>query len=373
MKKITFLMLHLSYGGIEKSVSDLANRLSKDYEIEIISTYKINSKPAFPINDNIKIKYLINGRPNRQEFKKSLRNFKLLKIFIEGVKALHLLYKKKFLMIKEIKKSNSNIIISSRTIHNKWLGKYAKKGIIKIAWEHNHYDRGKRYQKSLLKSIKKTDYFVLPLKEMYDFYKNKTNVKCVYIKHFINVDNVFYKKQISKNLISIGRLSKEKGYDLLIGVFHQLYQKNKGYKLDLIGDGPLREELETKISGLGLDKVIKMHGFKSQKEINAIIKKSSLYLMTSHTESFGLVLVESFSNSTPCIAFDSAGGAREIIKDGVNGFLIKKQNIDEMVSKIETIINNNNLYLTLNKGAFNSYKEYTWITVKNLWQKLFDD
>ena len=100
MKKVSILALHLSYGGAEKAITDLANVLSDDYNVEIISTYKILNKPAYDLNKNVKVKYLIKDlKPNREEFKKSLRKFHIIKLFKEGFKSIKILYLKKHLMI----------------------------------------------------------------------------------------------------------------------------------------------------------------------------------------------------------------------------------------------------------------------------------
>ena len=65
MKKITILALHLGYGGIERCISNLVNSLCNDYEIEIISTYKLFDTPVFKIDDKVTIKYLITDmKPN---------------------------------------------------------------------------------------------------------------------------------------------------------------------------------------------------------------------------------------------------------------------------------------------------------------------
>ena len=70
MKKITILALHLNYGGIERFISTLANSISDDYDVEIVSTYKLQDKPFFKLKSNIKVKYLITGlKPNKDLIK----------------------------------------------------------------------------------------------------------------------------------------------------------------------------------------------------------------------------------------------------------------------------------------------------------------
>ena len=89
MKKITILALHLGYGGIENCISNLANSLVDDYEVNIVSTYKLYEKPVFKLNDKIKIKYLMTDlKPNKQELKQSLKKLKLITFFKELKKVL---------------------------------------------------------------------------------------------------------------------------------------------------------------------------------------------------------------------------------------------------------------------------------------------
>ena len=120
---------------------------------------------------------------------------------------------KKTYMINYIKNCDSDIIISTRDIHNSWLGTYGSKNCLKIGWEHNHHNNNNKYINKVVKSVKNLDYFVLVSKELNDFYQSKlinTKCKCVYIPNAI--DNIPSEPSSldEKNLISIGRLSKRK-------------------------------------------------------------------------------------------------------------------------------------------------------------------
>ena len=93
-KKIIILMLHLQHGGIEKQTITFANELSKKYDVEIVSTYSMHKEPAYEAASNIRIKYLIDDAPNRDEFKSAVRNRKVKDIIKEGIKAVKILYLK---------------------------------------------------------------------------------------------------------------------------------------------------------------------------------------------------------------------------------------------------------------------------------------
>ena len=90
--EITILALHLGYGGVEKYISSLCKMLEKHYKINIISTYKLSDKPAFNFSDNINISYLINDKPNKEEFKLAIKNKSIKDIFKEGLKSIKILY-----------------------------------------------------------------------------------------------------------------------------------------------------------------------------------------------------------------------------------------------------------------------------------------
>jgi len=162
MKKISILSLHLGYGGIEKSVVNLANILSEEYEVEIISTYKLYNDCPFKINDNVKVKYLITKyKPNREEWKNALKKFRLFKLIKETYISLVVLFLRRSKTINAIKESNSDVIISTRILFNNWLGKYKQGKTYKIGWEHNHHHGDVKYINSLVKSCRNLDSLVL--------------------------------------------------------------------------------------------------------------------------------------------------------------------------------------------------------------------
>ena len=89
--------------------------------------------------------------------------------------------------------------------------------------------------------------------------------------------------------------------------------------------------------------------------------------MTSYTESFGLVLVEAMAYGIPCLAYTSAEGANDLITNDYNGYLIENRDKDEMIEKIEYIMNNDNKRKELGKNARSYSLNYTGDIVKKQW------
>ena len=95
MRKVTILALHLGFGGIEKYISSLCKMLENDFEIEIISTYKLYEKPVFDFPDKTKITYLIQDRPYKEELKHAIKNKNIAATFKFLFKNLKILFLKK--------------------------------------------------------------------------------------------------------------------------------------------------------------------------------------------------------------------------------------------------------------------------------------
>lgn len=366
MKRVTILALHLGYGGIERAITDLANSLIDDYEVLIVSTYKVYDKPVNRLDRKVKVKYLMDCGPNKNEFKNAIKHFKLVRAFKEGMKSLKILKLKKSLMIDYIKNCDSDVIISARDIHNEWLGKYGRDNVLKIGWEHNHHHGNMKYANRIVNSVSNLDYLVLVSKDLTNFYKERVKCKCVYIPNLVyKADSVSDLK--SNNLVSIGRLSKEKGFSDLIDVFALVHMKYPEWKLNIIGDGDEKDKLISKINRYGLSDSVIMHGFLNKEEIGKILFDSSIYLMSSLTESFGIVLLEAFSYGIPCVAFDSAEGANEIISNNWDGYLVKNRDIDEMAKRISHLIDNYNRRFIMGQNALKKASKYSLEEVRNKW------
>ncbi len=367
MKKISILSLHLSYGGIERAIVSLANYLCNYYNVEIACTYKINEESSFKLDKKVKVKYLTDVVPNKKEFKEALKSFKLITALKEGIKSVKILNLRKKTMINYISNTDSDVIISTRDIFNKLLSKY-KKNQLTIGWEHNHHHGNIKYANKIVNSVKELDYFILVSNNLKEFYsKRLKNTKCIYIPNTLDYISDKVSNLNEKRLISVGRLSKEKGYMDLLSISKEIFNKYNDWKLDIIGDGSERESLEKYIKDNNLSKNITLHGFKDKEYINNLLMKSSIYLMTSYTESFGIVLIEAMNFGIPVIAFDSAEGAREIIKNNENGYLIKNRNKDEYIKKVFNLIEDKDLRLKLGTKGKQDSKEYNPDIVYKKW------
>lgn len=369
MKKIVFLALHLGFGGAEKAIISEANILAERYAVEIICAYKLYEQPAFTVDSRVKITYLSETiKPNKEELKEAIRKKNPIAILKEGMTSLKVLYYRKAKMKQAVQNSDADIIISTRYLYHELLGKHRKPGVITIGQEHNHHKNDEAYINKMVSSVQKLDYFMPVSQELTEFYaKRLKQVKCKYIPHSLDYMPEELSPLKEPMLISVGRLSPEKGYLDLIRVFELVHQEYPQWQLHIVGDGEERAQVESLIQEKGLSQHVVLHGYQKKEYINQLLERASIYVMASHEEAFGIVLIEAQSFGIPCVVFDSARGALEIVRNQENGYVVSNRDKTAMCERICDLIKDDVMRQKLGaKGRENSL-QYSVENIKNKW------
>lgn len=376
MKKITFLLLHLNYGGLEKQTVTLVNELAKtkEYKIQIISVYDmLKGKSFYSLDKNVDVKFLADFGPNHKAFYYALKHFRLIKLLKESFVMIKCGIYKSFVLKKYIKKLDTDIIISSRIEFSKLI---KRRDTLNISQEHS-YINSKKYINKVKKYFKNIDKIVVMTKKAKEDYEkwlkySNSKAKVYDIPNMLEeskVDN--FAKFNNKTLISVGRLEKEKDFLTLLDVFKIINNKYNDVKLKIVGEGLQRREIEEKIEKLNLNNKVILTGRISSQEVQEQMSASSVFVLTSLCESFSLVLCEAMEIGLPCVSFNIDVGPKEIIQNGINGYLIDNRDVNDMASCIENLLIDENEWNKISKNSIESVKKYYSESVVNEWQKLF--
>ncbi len=157
-------------------------------------------------------------------------------------------------------------------------------------------------------------------------------------------------------LLSVGRLIELKGHSLGIDVVKLLVNRGYDIQYTIVGDGELKDQLQSKIECLRLEEKVQLFGAKSQEEIRDLMRNTDVFLMTSaydktgRREAQGVVTLEAQSCGLPIVGFRS-GGVPYTIEEGKTGFLVDEMNIEAMAQKVAFLIENEKLRRAFGKSA----------------------
>ena len=157
-----------------------------------------------------------------------------------------------------------------------------------------------------------------------------------------------------KRIITVGRLSDEKGHRYLIEAFARL--SNKTWELSIVGDGKERDSLETLARNLDVSDRIVFYGH--QRDFSLQLSQAQIFVLPSLKEGFPNALIEAMSLPLACISSNCIAGPSDIIEHGKNGLLVEPGNVDELASVLEQLINDKEKRDGLAKEAYKVRETY---------------
>lgn len=175
----------------------------------------------------------------------------------------------------------------------------------------------------------------------------------------------------AKRAIAVGHLSHIKGFDILIDIWAKVASERPDWILDIYGNGELRDYLQKRIDALGLQNVVTLRG--NTTDIAAEYLSSSVFMMTSRSEGFPMVLTEAMNFGLIPVTFDFRCGPRDLISNGESGFIVPMGDTEGMAQTIIDITGNLEVYRHIGSSAHLAIaKNFTPDAVMHRWIELFN-
>lgn len=178
-----------------------------------------------------------------------------------------------------------------------------------------------------------------------------------------------YCKLDTNRVIFVGRYTRQKGLPDLFKIWEIVFECHPDWHIDLFGDGNMEE-----IPYSEEERLMKnIHVHQPDSNIFDRYLESSIFVLTSLFEPFGLVMPEAMSCGLPVVAFDCPSGPTQIISDGIDGFLIKDRNIDLFANRVCQLIESPDLRLSMGKAAIKSSQKYSADVIMPQWITFFNE
>lgn len=329
MPTIVFFIYNISsVGGTERVASVIINELAKrKYHVHVLSLNGDPSNIFFPLEPNVKVTSL----------------------HMDGMKGIGKMFHSQRGIRRLVNSNHVDTFVtieSNMAIHS--IPSLAFTGIQHVVWEHFNFKVSLGLaSRSLARQLSLcfADRVVTLTARDKQFWEQGAWVRNAQVCHIPNP--MFLEEQIvnekpSKTVISVGRLTFQKGFDLLVDAWSQVpIQLRKEWKLLIIGDGEDKPLLEKKITELAIGDSIELVG--ATRKVFRYFEKASVYCLSSRFEGLPMVLLEALAFRLPIVAFDCDTGPDELIEHERNGILVEAENVNKMAQSLATLMADNNL------------------------------
>ncbi|MDO3666193.1 glycosyltransferase family 4 protein [Acinetobacter higginsii] len=355
MKKVCFLISALDHsGGTERVTTLIANSLAKrGFNVSIISSIG-GTSPFFKLDERIKIFSLY---PEATSIKKH---------------TLGLIKRIRAVLVKE--EIETLIVVDSINCVFTTIACRGLK-INHICWEHFNLsvNLGSKFRSLGRWMAVKWCSQIVTLTE-----RDKQNWETKYrinnkVKTIFNPSTCQQQQHMPdlgyKTILCVGRLTQQKGFDLLISAWSKIASEFIDWKIIIVGSGEDELILKNKVTEYGLGCSVIFKG--QQQDVAPFYLAASFFCMSSRFEGLPMVLLEAQSYSLPIVAFDCDTGPAEIVQHNISGFLVNKLDVDDMAGSLrKMMLVDQNTYKKMCKNALRNTTNFDLNSITLLWEKV---
>ena len=359
-------------GGVERVLTLKANYFAEHfgYDITIILTEGKDKPLFYPLSNKIKVINLNIGfeklwtcsfirkifvyLKKQRQFKKALTN-ELMRIRPDITISL---LRREINFINDIKDGSRKIgeMHINRANYRNYSTEKVKKLFAKF-WSSN-----------LLHHLQKLDKLVVLTDRDRDSWVELNNV--VTIPDPLSILPTKISPLTEKRVVAIARYSHEKGIDLLLKAWSIVEKQISDWRLDVFGDGD-RAPYEQLIDELKINrKSCLLHG--RTDDVEKEYCNSSIFVLSSRFEGFGMVLTEAMACGLPVVSFDCPWGPRSIITDGGDGLLVENGNVEALASSLSKLMSDEILRQSISKAGLKNVRRFSIDYVADQWRRLFE-
>ncbi|ACY99767.1 MULTISPECIES: glycosyltransferase family 4 protein [Thermomonospora] len=403
--KITYVLMHAyGMGGTIRTVINQAAAMAEaGHEVQIASVIRRRGRPQFPIDPRVRLITLDDQRganapprpprPSRtgrllerleRRLGRRLRRPRPVPVppgwepgpEVPAGEAAKEVFTRRVeeRVIEFLQSLQEGVVVTTRPGLNLLSARYAPPHLVRIAQDHMHLDRYKPdVREAIASDYPRLDAVVSLTRRDEAAYRRALGgrVRTAQIPNPLHTLQVPRTDHSAKVVAAAGRLTRQKGFDLLIEAFAQVVRRHPDWTLRIYGGGPWEGRLRNLIHRRHLYNHVFLMG--TSRDLDRELAQASIYALSSRFEGFAMVVLEALNCGLPLVSFDCPTGPREVIRDGENGLLVPPEDPGAMAGALCRLIEDRRLRRRLGAAAIDTAAEYGPEAIRRRWEELFTE
>jgi glycosyltransferase involved in cell wall biosynthesis len=359
-------------GGTIRTSFNLASHLARRWDVEIVSARRSRETPFLPFPAGVDVTALDDRTTPRGVLARALGALPSVLIHPYDYVYPRATLWSDVALIRKLRSIRSGVLIGTRPAYSLAIARLARPGVVKIAVENmNFHSHRRRLSRDVRRELDRFDAIVVLTGDDARDYRQELNGAATRVEQIPNALPELgggTSRLEEKAVAAAGRLTGQKGFDLLIRAFAQVVPERPDWELRIYGDGSQRAELERLIAELGLAGNVRLMGATS--DMGEELARASVFALSSRFEGFGMVLVEAMSKGVPVVSFDCPRGPSEIVDDGVDGVLVPNGDVDALARALVDLTGDGERRRSLGAAGLEKSRRYEIGAIGERWDAL---
>jgi glycosyltransferase involved in cell wall biosynthesis len=373
---IRFLIANAySVGGTIRTTFMTAAQLALNHEVEVVSVYRHADEPSLELDSRVALRALTDLRPasvGRGE-KRAIRHPSRL-IHRDDIRHPRFNLLTDVALLRFLWSVRDGALVGTRPGLNLVLARYARQRVVRVGQDHMNLEG---YRPELLRAIAGTyprlDAVTALTEQTAAGYRALIGPgsRVVCIPNPAPPDQGRHARLDSRVVMAAGSLTHRKGFDRLLQAWAHLAPNYPDWRLEIFGSGPSRGELEGLIDELGLGRSARLCGHSAR--LVEQLARASVFAMTSRQEGFPMVILEAMCAGLPVVAYDCPTGPRDIITDGVEGYVVPNGRTRLFAEALGRLMGDPERRRRFGAAALENVVRYRIDAVGARWEGLFNE